>query len=252
MLQVKSITAASASIKLGSQYFWLTHFRGFTSTYRGKGGVTFLFPGKRHIVFPVLVLQGLLLQVCQEPFPVEGARGLLGSLVLLPEARGQQRVLQGKGSTDSSERLQEHLLSFIFLFLLSLSARFSPDTSSFVGNLWSPANFLFLGQGRTQGNLDMENITKMQHAVLSAGLKQFFKYNSSQHSICQLLCISLLESALFKWAVLNKTHLFAVYIQQETISSVTYIHVILRQLTTIILTQSVSGFDLIQGGMFLC
>lgn len=64
----------------------------------GKGGVTFLFSGERHIVFPVLVLQCLLLQVRQEPFPVEGTRGLFGSLVLLPEACRQQRVLQNKWS----------------------------------------------------------------------------------------------------------------------------------------------------------
>lgn len=58
-----------------------------------KGGRTFLLPCKWNKVFPVLVLQRLLLQVWKQAFSVKGARGRLCGLVLLPKSSWKQGVL---------------------------------------------------------------------------------------------------------------------------------------------------------------
>lgn len=55
---------------------------------------TSLFPCVGDQIFSVLKLLCLLFQVIQELFPFKGARGRLGGLILLPQACGQQCILQ--------------------------------------------------------------------------------------------------------------------------------------------------------------
>lgn len=72
---------------------------------------TSLFPCVGDQIFSVFKLLCLLFQVIQELLPFKGARGRLGGLILLPQACGQQCILQwrlwGRGTYTERENERE-------------------------------------------------------------------------------------------------------------------------------------------------
>ena len=74
---------------------------------------TSLLPCVGDQIFSVLKLLCLLFQVIQELLPFKGARGRLGGLILLPQARRQQCILQWqlRGRCTERERERERAVS---------------------------------------------------------------------------------------------------------------------------------------------
>lgn len=68
---------------------------------------TSLLPCVGDQIFSVLKLLCLLFQVIQELLPFKGARGRLGGLILLPQARRQQCILQWQLRGRCTEREKE-------------------------------------------------------------------------------------------------------------------------------------------------
>ena len=71
----------------------------YTSLKKNKSWFTSLLPGEGHQVLPVLVLQGLLLQMLQQGVAVKRPRRALLRLVALPVTSWQHGILgEGGGS----------------------------------------------------------------------------------------------------------------------------------------------------------
>lgn len=89
--------ATPAQHRKGGQRWVRSSASPLPSAHTATDG-TFLFPRKRYKVFSVLVLKRLLLQVQQQAFSVERARGRFSGLVLLPKSRWKQGVLCKTGT----------------------------------------------------------------------------------------------------------------------------------------------------------
>ena len=121
---------------------------------------TSLLPRVGDQIFSVLKLLCLLFQVIQELLPSKGACGHLGGLILLPQAHGQQCILQGwlRGRCRERERERKRAVScrrLAFLQKLLMEPQELHLSCSFTGKETNTLG----GAGTGQGHGETQEVT---------------------------------------------------------------------------------------------
>ena len=170
-------------------------FKGATSSS------TSLLPRVGDQIFSVLKLLCLLFQVIQELLPSKGACGRLGGLILLPQARGQQCILQWwlRGGCRERERGREReravscrRLAFLQKLLLEprelhLSGSLTGKETNTLGGAGTGRGHgetqeVTADRGRAQLGLSSRNQTRSQSGTFYKGMRVRVSCPGARHS----------------------------------------------------------------------